>query len=177
MNKQVPEVKIDKSDWGDGPWMTEPDAVEWMHAGYACRILRHPVWGHLCGYVGVERTHPYYGRAPRDVDLEAHHDVNYAAKGKRGVVCHVPATGTSGDCALWWFGFDCGHSFDLAPGRRAHEREEAKRSPALAKLEERAQQLDRECPGLAPRYRPLAYVQRQTENLAEQLREKGGVPA
>jgi hypothetical protein len=53
---------IDKSTWGAGPWQDEPDRVDFIAHGFACLALRHPDHGHYCGYAGVPREHPFYGR-------------------------------------------------------------------------------------------------------------------
>ena len=34
MSEEVPRVEFDKSTWGDGPWQTEPDRVDWMQGVY-----------------------------------------------------------------------------------------------------------------------------------------------
>jgi hypothetical protein len=52
--------EIDKSTWGDGPWMTEPDRVEWRHAGLPCLALRNQM-GVWCGYAAVPPGHPWHG--------------------------------------------------------------------------------------------------------------------
>jgi hypothetical protein len=41
-------------------WETEPDKHEWEHAGLQCCIVRVSELGHLCGYVGVPKSHPLY---------------------------------------------------------------------------------------------------------------------
>lgn len=53
---------IDKSQWDEGPWKSEPDKVQWIDdkTGLYCMIIRGPV-GALCGYVGVPEGHPFYG--------------------------------------------------------------------------------------------------------------------
>lgn len=53
---------VDKSAWGDGPWQSEPDKMQWQDeaTGFACLIVRDPM-GALCGYVGVPETHPAHG--------------------------------------------------------------------------------------------------------------------
>ena len=53
---------VDKSSWGLGPWMNEPDKKQWQDAetGYPCLIVRNN-GGALCGYVGVPESHPLYG--------------------------------------------------------------------------------------------------------------------
>lgn len=53
---------LDKTAWGAGPWLFEPDLVFWRDklTRLPCLIRRGPV-GALCGYVGVGRRHPMYG--------------------------------------------------------------------------------------------------------------------
>lgn len=114
---------VDKSKWGPGVWQAEPDRVDFIHAGFACLALRHPGHGYWCGYVGVPPAHPFYGKvwseAPVSV-AELGAAVNYSALCS-GLICHEPAPGMSHD--VWWFGFDFGHAFDLAPGSDAAIRE------------------------------------------------------
>src|SRR6476646_948456 len=116
MSETIPDLTIDKSTWGDGPWQSEPDRVEFVHAGFACLLLRNPRIGQLCGYVGVPREHPAYGRDYNGVDVEVHGGLTYANK-CQGYVCHVPADGMPED--VWWLGFDAGHAWDLTPGLNA----------------------------------------------------------
>jgi hypothetical protein len=151
---ELKEFKVDKTGWGEGPWQTEPDREQWTHAGYACLILRHPHGGYLCGYVGVDRAHPAYGKHPlrEDVDATAHQDLNYGSACE-GLICHVPEPGMPDD--VWWLGFDCGHAFDVAPGLEARER--ARGWPPILTP-------------LMPVYRTFPYVKRETEKLADQLR-------
>lgn len=45
-----------------GVWDSEPDHVEFEHAGLACVIHRNTDHGyHLCGYVGIPIGHPLHG--------------------------------------------------------------------------------------------------------------------
>lgn len=156
----IKEMAIDKSTWGDGPWQSEPDRVDFVHAGFACLALRHPEHGNWCGYVAVPREHPAYGVKPlkKDLDLDVHRGLNYGAKCS-GLICHVPQPGMPDD--VWWLGFDCGHSFDLCPGREARFRSTVA-ALALAALRTMP-------PHFAEVYRPLPYVRAEIEGLAEQL--------
>lgn len=69
-------------------------------------------------------------------------------------ICHR----APGDDNLWWFGFDCGHAFDLSPGVEAQMREihalrgEPARKPIRGSV-----------------YRDIAYVQSECTALAQQL--------
>lgn len=44
-----------------GPWSVEPDVEVFKHANYRCVVYRHPSLFHLCGYVGIPKSHPLYG--------------------------------------------------------------------------------------------------------------------
>ena len=75
----------------------------------------------MCGYVGVDETHPlfdvYYDDAPNfkvhggltysDFCMEGHGNVEEEG------ICHLPAEGETD--RVWWFGFDCNHSGDHPP--------------------------------------------------------------
>lgn len=54
----------DKSAWGPGPWQDEPDKRQWRDeaTGLPCLIVRSPMGGNLCGYVGVPREHALHGK-------------------------------------------------------------------------------------------------------------------
>ena len=121
-------------DAPDGPWKDEPDKVQWVDetTGLDCLILRNR-WGNLCGYVGVPETHPWYGKsyskcmeegcekeycydhAPESL-VEVHGGLTFSDFCHEGrgddAICHVPYEGRP---EVYWFGFDCGHAFDLQP--------------------------------------------------------------
>jgi hypothetical protein len=166
MTEQLTAPSIDKSTWGPGAWQDEPDRVDFMHAGFACFALRHEENGHWCGYVGVPREHPFYGKEHGEVssDLDGHRGVNYSAPCDGGRICHVPEPGMPDD--VWWFGFDCGHAFDLSPGIAARMRELHANMSAAG--HPRADAFDRKHDFMEV-YRALPYVRREIERLAEQL--------
>lgn len=103
----------------EGPWQQEPDKVQWVDeaTGLPCLVVRAQD-GHLCGYVGVDSEHPAHRLVWSEADLPFDSAaVNYSGPCEEGDeeygVCHVPAPGESGD--VWWFGFDCMHSWDVVP--------------------------------------------------------------
>lgn len=53
---------IDKSEWGEGAWQNEPDKRQWVDpaTGYDCLMVRTPLHGGWCGYVGVPEKHPLF---------------------------------------------------------------------------------------------------------------------
>lgn len=135
-------TEIDKSSWGDGPWMKEPDRVEWRHNGMPCLMVRHNTLGHWCGYVGLPPEHPWYGKEYSDdaVNVSVHGGLTYS-KECHGNVCHIAQPGEPEH--VWWLGFDCAHCDDHSPGLGYEWGHSI--------------------------YRTLAYVQQQTKELAEQL--------
>jgi hypothetical protein len=121
---------VDKSEWGDGPWQNEPDKIQWRDeaTGLPCLVNRGPS-GAWCGYVGVPPSHPAYevdyddvyelaGGYPDGYDrISVHGGLTYSRHCAHGPeessICHVPEPGEPDN--VWWLGFDCAHSGDLAP--------------------------------------------------------------
>lgn len=158
-------------DTPDPPWRDEPNEKHWEAHGLQCAIYRNGV-GALCGYVGVPAEHPLYGVKysdevpnPPKQQLERPADVDKV--GVLNVLAHLVKEDDSWDLAmlldchkgltfsggfqpdydqkeLWWFGFDCAHAGDLAPGLLHGEGDV---------------------------YRDMSYVIAETENLAKQLAE------
>lgn len=96
MSRKIPDL--------DGPWDEEADVVHFSSHGFDCQILRHPYFGHLCGYVGLPRTHPFACDYEGVPDIEVHGGLTFA--GERSETKKN----------LYWLGFDCSHFFDLTPG-------------------------------------------------------------
>jgi hypothetical protein len=157
--EELAAYRVDRTGWPPGPWDAEPDRAQWTHAGYACLLLRHPRFGSWCGYVGVDRAHPYYGKdwSERDSPLESlevHGGVNYS-RPCEGVICHAPEPGMPEE--VFWLGFAAAHAFDIAPGLDAREA-----ALGMPPLPSRALGFDA--------YRDEAYMRAEVERLAEQLR-------
>ena len=94
------------------PWESEPNSAEWVDedTGYKCRITRHDHFGHLCGYVGISKSHPLYGKHYSDDEIEnldAHGGLTHSGEDQD-------------DKDTWWFGFDCSHGGDLSPKMLVH---------------------------------------------------------
>ena len=65
-------------------------------------------FGAHCGYLGVPKSHPWFGKDYNDLDVEVHGGLTYA----NGAPDFPYATGLE----IWWVGFDCGHFMDYMPG-------------------------------------------------------------
>ena len=155
---------IDRSKWGSGPWDAEPDRLEWEHASMPCLAVRHPTMGHWCGYVAVPQTHASYAASYDDVNVNVHGGLTYASA-CRGVVCHVPKPGASDD--VWWFGFDCAHCGDFSPATNQYHH--GYPWPDVPYDHATALVID---DWRTDQYRTLAYVQTETNRLADQLAEQ-----
>lgn len=145
------EHKVDRTGWDRGPWDSEPDRLEWRHAGLPCLIVRNRS-GALCGYVGLPPGHRMHGVDYGDIRIgdeypDVHGGLTYT-NACQGVICHVPREGEPAE--VWWLGFDCAHYMDLAPG-------------SDAKLPAHLRSSGYET------YRDVPYVRREVNRLAEQM--------
>lgn len=148
-------LKERRQSWGPGPWVDEPDRLDWVHRGYACLALRGSsgVW---CGYVGVPPGHLIHGFGHADMwgVLVAHGGLTWSSPGDDEL---------GGDPRTWWYGFDCGHGSDIVP-----RLESWRRSLGPPRL----QVVD----AFTPLYRDLTYVRVEIESLAEQISELTSKP-
>lgn len=137
-----------------GEWTNEPDRVEFKHLGLDCLLSRNPFGFNWCGYVGVPKNHPFFGRDYSRLRFEVHGGLSYSRE-CNGHLCHggdSPSVSASVTLQpIWWFGFDCGHAYDLRPGDAAIQRAIGLR------------------PWVPPFYRNKRYVTTETEKLASQL--------
>jgi hypothetical protein len=168
----------DKTDWGDGPWQTEPDKVQWKDeaTGFPCLVVRNR-GGAWCGYVGVPPGHPYfeveYGDVPYD-RADVHGCLTFSDHCHEGPedssICHVPDPGEPDN--VWWLGFDCAHSGDLSPAHEAYNRKRAVEEIAKGGTGWPWLPL-----GDYPEtYCDLTYVRAQVRHLALQLAAGGRLP-
>lgn len=161
---------VDKTEWGEGPWVDEQDKVQWLdeETSLPCIIKRNGS-GAWCGYVGVSKDHPAYLKDYNEVDVEVHGGLTFADRcqphdegeqGEAHAICHVVEDGE--DDAVWWLGFDCAHGgMDYVPRMVA----DTKRF-GFGGDKDLADVLDIFSEGT---YRDQAYVTAETLNLAKQL--------
>ena len=111
---------------------------KWQAHGLTCAVVAIDM-GHRCGYVGVPKSHPLYGKGYGDImpDVKKS-DLGEEPIGDRGIMSVFCAAGDGEDVRLdlyfdvhgsltysgdgdkgypikapvWWFGFDCGHAGD-----------------------------------------------------------------
>lgn len=165
---------IDKQGWGPGPWQGEPDKIQWVDPAtdLDCLAVRHPQYGHWCGYVGVPEGHPLFGLGYDDAEdklmgSDVHGGLTFAAtcqdeedpeERERGI-CHVPLPGRPEK--VFWFGFDAAHAWDYQPAKPS-----LFQSLGLPSLT-----YDRDPYAV---YRTLEYVREECVHLARKLRAIAG---
>lgn len=151
---EVKEHVIDRTSWTSGPWDSEPDRIQWKTAAGLPGLIVRNYSGALCGYAAVPPGHPLHGADYDDARVDVHGGLTYAdACREDGPICHVPEPGEPDD--VWWFGFDCNHYQDLAPGLDA----------TLRKVGHEPTRIGGEV------YRTIDYVTAEVESLARQLVE------
>lgn len=155
MKSEASEYKVDRTGWPEGPWDREPDRIEWKTQAGLVGLMVRPRHGGWCGYVAVPPEHPEHGKSYGAIEneIDVHGGLTYA-EACAGVVCHVPAPGEPDN--VWWFGFDCVHHNDFAPG---HARSENFMRTLIEGFPSRAR----------GEYRDEAYVRAEVERLAVQL--------
>lgn len=99
------------SPFGAGPWAKEPDNFGFWIRKYPCLILRHPRMGHLCGYLGVPKSHRWVNAADSVLEnVDVHGGLTYSGAYPERA-SEPPALQ-----GFYWVGFDCAHLNDLIPG-------------------------------------------------------------
>lgn len=163
---------------------------QFEHMGYEC-VVTFSAQGYRCGYVGIPKGHPLYGKDYKDYleikkeDLKdreisgtfpllcALFDDDERIQIEAYFQCHGGITFANGgknsnypiDSDLWWFGFDCGHCDDGRELDFAGIRFPKYRNTILRQLEvEKAFELE------VP-VRTEEYVAEECKKLAEQLKE------
>jgi len=154
LTNEVALTEFDKSDWGPGPWQSEPDLLMWRAKApphYRCQVSRN-YFGSLNGYVAIPPGHPAHGIHFRDArirGLPSHRGFTWAGEATAG---------------HWVLGFDCGHGFDTQPASNAR----ARRNGWLPRLME-GKEDDGRSVFFREHYRDLPYLRAVVEALAAAL--------
>ena len=128
-----------------GPWMWEPDQIEWEFQGVLCFMFRDDELGVWMAYASVPEGHPLFGVYHDFAHVSVHEGLTFSGpKLPRGFQ-HMNEDGTK----RWWFGFDCGHAMDLRPLDRVQMLMRQRRDGIV--------------------YRTVSYVKRETMRVVAQL--------
>jgi hypothetical protein len=119
---------------------------DWTTASGLRAVVIAAQMGHRCGYVGVPKDHPLFGKDYGDVDADVHGGLTYAGHGDYPV-----------ESNLHWFGFDCAHYMDAKDTSIMDEK--------YLEIHEKYPRYDME----GAVVRDLAFCKRECESLAEQL--------
>lgn len=145
--------------WGYGEWIEEPDFIEFIYKDYECMVVRtalkkhceefHMFGGHLCGYVKIHESHPYYKTPADDMQIFCHGGLTFKLKP--------------------WVGFDCAHSHDYIPSIEHLK----KINPVLSDII-KAFPIPEDCkdsPIFTNTYRNVSYCVEECKNIVNQLIE------
>lgn len=126
--KEYRTIDREALGWPSGEWDSEPDKIQWPdeETGLPCLAVRNHRAGYWCGYVGVDESHPFYGKDYSNDDVrqadgelvDVHGGLTFSDKCHPGEtegqgICHVASPGEPDH--VWWFGFDCAHLGDCSP--------------------------------------------------------------
>jgi hypothetical protein len=137
-----------------GPWINEPNRLEFKHSGIDCLLIRHTEMLYWCGYAGVPEGHPLFGKGYYEIynyereggiDISVHGGLSFSGK-CNGLICHLS------DNETWWFGWDTAHFNDLCPILTSDVFD-------ILSSPERRRAV----------YRDIEYVKEETKSLADQL--------
>lgn len=153
--KTIIETLIDKSKWQEGPWQSEPDKKQWLDVatGYPCLIVRQTNLGHLCGYIGVPPSHPWFEKDYDHVDANVHGGLTFA-RHCGDLICHEVEEGE--DDNTWWVGFDAAHCDDRSMLTDTH-------TEAFKGIKSFPHDWDT--------YKDFAYMENECRSLAQQAKE------
>lgn len=160
------------------------------HTGYTC-VVTFGNMGHRCGYVGIPKNHPLYGKdysdyleikksdvGDREVSgifplLGAYLDEDERIRIEAYFQCHGGITYAGGgehssypiESDLWWFGFDCGHAGDKSDLDYAMQK-----FPSHRKEYQQRKMVESKYP-IDDVIRTEEYVADECKKLAKQLKE------
>lgn len=152
------------------PWWTEDSKITFTSDNLPCYMCRGPV-GAWCGYVGVPKSHPWFGKTYRDtvkptkdmlgprdpldhgvldvfcvalsgVNPEEKLEIGLALRVHGGITWSEDHKPCQKPDGFWWFGFDCAHAGDLCPSM-------AERYPPSTDVYRDQQYVVAECQSLA----------------------------
>lgn len=177
---------------------SEPSEAIFMSEGLNCMIARNPELKTYCGYVGIPKEHKFYGLSCDDTVLKTESTVIYPndkilnmlymlRKEPENVPLSLLFNVHGGlsyasnnnplfrdvEDTLWWLGFDCGHSDDLAPFELFNDEELEPQTVKLLNLFKTMQQkLNDSLPEserIVRTYKDFNFVKNEIESLAKQL--------
>lgn len=133
----------------DGPWMDEPDHVEFKSHGMPCILMRSLISFTWCGYVALSKNHPYFKKDYNKIPVKVHGGLTFGSHFLRPDI---------NDENLYWIGFDCGHLFDFLPIFMSRLKND------ITDHHDLFRRLSSEC-----QYRTFDYAMEQVINLAKQM--------
>jgi hypothetical protein len=104
-----------KQNFPKGAWMSEPDLCAW-EGKLPCLVLRDMNMGIWKGFVGLEESHPYHGKALEELlKIPETMEIFFSVYGGLSGVGRLPAKYKEFAKNYWWVGIETSHGGDLMP--------------------------------------------------------------
>lgn len=116
MNNVIFLKFYNKGKFPPGKWTSEPDYCRWIRNDLVCVALRDMSLGIWKGFVGLDSSHPCFGKSVDDI-LKAPLMLD-AFLSIYGGICtagHLPSRYEEDAKKLWWVGCETSHGGDLYP--------------------------------------------------------------
>jgi hypothetical protein len=141
-----------KQGFPPGKWINEPDLCYW-ESKLPCLALRDMGMGIWKGFVGLDESHPYYGK-PIDelIKIPEAMEIFFAVYGGLSGAGRLPAKYKEYAKNLWWIGVETSHGGDLMP---------------LLKLEGTDPDMAKMLSGQT--YKDLRFIRKETNKLSSYL--------
>jgi hypothetical protein len=144
---------FNKKDFPPGVWLKEPDLCSWHYRGVPCLAIRDMSMGIWKGFVGLEETHPLYGKTINSIlEMPRAFDLFRCAYGGLSKVGKLSNKYASYAKNYWWMGIETSRGNDLMPLLKLDQID-----PDMAKL------LSNQT------YKDLHFIRRETNKLVIQL--------
>lgn len=138
-----------KQKFPPGRWLSEPDYCKWYRGDLVCVALRDMTLGIWKGFVGVDKSHPFFGQSVEEIlKTPPMLDAFVAVYGGICTAGHLPDKYEEDAKKLWWIGVETSHGGDLFP---------------LLKIEPGS---DMDIMLSGQTYKDLAFIRRETNKLA-----------
>lgn len=139
--------------FGDGPWIQEPDQLDFEHKGIRCQALRSQM-GAWLGYCFWPEGHPHRPTSEEEFRYCRKYNVH----------------GGITFCNEEKIGFDCAHADDLTPREQKISAEIEVKHPFSEHMNKMIEELKKKHKKFRTKtYRDMEFVQKHCRNLAEQI--------
>lgn len=137
-----------KQSFPKGIWLSEPDLCSWEYK-LPCLALRDMSMGIWKGFVGIEESHPFYGKTLEELlKIPVAMEIYFSVYGGISSVGRLPSKYKDFNNNYWWLGLETCHGGDIMP---------------LIKLEDSSKMTGNQT------YKNLKFIRKETNKLSSSL--------